>query len=70
MPSQSERQPGISQQMADAKNRAWPPFKIWLGQRTRAEVDAADAEHLANLYPPLEPWEIRDMLQARRKSAK
>lgn len=56
---------GISQELADAKNRAWRPLKFWLQSKTADELAAADPAKVASSYAPLEDWEIADCIRMR-----
>lgn len=56
---------GITQELADAKNRAWRPFKFWLQSKSSDELAAADPAKVASSYAPLEAWEIADCIRMR-----
>lgn len=63
-----ERHIGITQAIADAKNRAWRPFKFWLQSKSAADLGKASPKDLADSYSPLEDWEIGDCIRMRMKT--
>jgi len=56
---------GINDETARAKNRAWRPFKWWLQSKDADQLAKVDAGELANQFPPLEVWEVEQMIKMR-----
>ncbi len=56
---------GINDETARAKNRAWRPFKWWLQSKDAAHLAKVEADDVANQFPPLELWEVEQMIKMR-----
>ena len=55
----------INDETARAKNRAWRPFKWWLQSKDAEHLAKVDVHELANQFPPLEAWEVEQMIKMR-----
>jgi hypothetical protein len=50
--------------------RAIEAFKLWLLNASIEALEAADAAALAKKYPPIEEWDIAQMIDVRLRSQK